>query len=145
MMRGAAGTAASFPLIGLLATFGSTVVAAYEAARRVRNLMNASGHGFNAAAGSLVGQELDKENETSATGYGNDLVVFSTVVYSAFAVFVVLFAPQIAALLMNEPGTVVQVVPFVRVAAVSVVRFGLNMTLSGTLETAADNNWTMYG
>jgi Na+-driven multidrug efflux pump len=102
--------------------------------------MNAPGRGFSMAASSLVGQELGRNDEQKADDYGKDLLRFSSVVYTALAVFVIVFAPQISTLFADDPETISQVVPFVRVAAVSALGYGLSETWTGVLKATKNNN-----
>lgn len=62
MIRRFAERAAYFPFFMLLATFGPTVVAAYEVSRRIRAMLNAPGWGFSISASSLVGQAIGKDD-----------------------------------------------------------------------------------
>lgn len=134
-----------FPLLALLAGIGPTVVASFEVARRVRNLLNAFGAGFSMSASSLVGQALGRSDEQSAMAFGDDSIAFSVVVYVLAAVLVFVFAPGIARLFSRHPETIARTTPFVRVASVSFVGLGLFRTYGGILKGAGDNRWTMYG
>lgn len=134
-----------FPLFAILAVFGPTVVAAFEVARRVRNLFGAFGSGFSMSASSLVGQELGRHDEAGADGYSRDTVRFSAVIYVAAAGVVFAFAAPISRLFADDPTVVSQTVPFIRIAAVSFVGYGLNRTFEGILKAAGDNRWSMYG
>lgn len=138
-------TFARFPLFAILATFGPTVVAAFEVGRRVRSLMGATGSGFKMAASGLVGQELGRGDESEAGGYATDVTRFSIAVYAVTALLVIVFARPIARLFANDPEAIVQTVPFVRVAAISFLAFGLSRTYSGILMAAGDNSWILYG
>jgi putative MATE family efflux protein len=134
-----------FPLFLLLAVFGPTVVAAFEAARRIRQLLGAFGAGFSLSASSVIGQELGRGEETMAERYSLDVIRLSGVVYLIAAAAVFALAPWIARLFAEDLGTVSQTVPFVRVAAISFLGYGLNQTFEGILKAAGDNRWSMYG
>lgn len=134
-----------FPLLALLAGIGPTIVASFEVARRVRNLLNAFGAGFSMSASSLVGQALGRSDEQSAMVFGYDSLAFSVVVYVLAGGLVVVFAPAIARLFSRHPETIARTTPFVRVASVSFVGLGLFRTYGGILKGAGDNRWTMYG
>jgi len=134
-----------FPVFAILAVFGPTVVAAFEAARRIRQLLGAFGAGFSISASSLVGQELGQGEERRAEVYGRDVIRFSGAVYVAAALVVFAFAPQLARLFAEDPSVVAETTPFVRVAAISFVGYGLTRTFQGILKAAGDNRWSMYG
>lgn len=137
--------AARFPLFALLAVFGPTVVAAFEIGRRVRNLMRATGNGFQMSASSVVGQALGRGDERAADRYARDTLRLSAVVYLGVGGLVFVFAGPIATIFTDDPSAIALTIPFVRVAAVSFVGIGLNYTYAGILQAAGDNRWTMYG
>lgn len=134
-----------FPVLGLLATIGPTVVASFEVARRVRNLLNAFGAGFSMSVSSLVGQALGRASESQAIGYGRDALVYSVVVYLTSATLVFLLAPDVARLFSRDSATVAATTPFVRIASVSFVGLGVFRTFEGILKGTGQNRWTMYG
>jgi putative MATE family efflux protein len=134
-----------FPLFAILAMFGPTVVAAFEVGRRIRALMGATGSGFKMAASGLVGQEIGRGDEAEAVGYGTDVTRFSIAVYVITALLVIVFARPLAGFFADNPSAIAQTVPFIRVAAVSFVAFGLSRTFSGILMAAGDNSWILYG
>lgn len=134
-----------FPLLALLAVIGPTVVASFEVARRVRNLLNAFGAGFSMSASSLVGQALGQSDEQSAVEFGRDALAFSVVVYVLAGVLVFVLAPIIARLFSQQPEMIARTTPFVRVASVSFVGLGLFRTYGGILKGSGDNRWSMYG
>ncbi|MBX0349257.1 MATE family efflux transporter [Haloarcula pellucida] len=134
-----------FPLLALLAMVGPTVVASFEVARRVRNLLNAFGAGFSMSASSLVGQALGRSDEQLAVDFGHDAVVFSTVVYVLSGVLVFALAPVVARFFSTNPETIARTTPFVRVASISFVGLGVFRTYEGILKGSGNNRWTMYG
>lgn len=134
-----------FPLLALLAMVGPAVVASFEVARRVRNLLNAFGAGFSMSASSLVGQALGESDEQLAVDFGRDTVVFSVVVYLLAGALVFALAPVVAGLFSSDPETVARTTPFVRVASASFVGLGIFRTYEGILKGSGDNRWTMYG
>lgn len=117
-----------FPVLALLATIGPTVVASFEVARRVRNLLNAFGAGFSMSVSSLVGQSLGRENERQAVGYGRDALVFSVVVYLISGILIFALAPDVARLFSRDSATIATTTPFVRIASVSFVGLGVFRT-----------------
>lgn len=136
---------ARFPLFAILAVFGPVTVAAFETARRIRTLMEATGNGFSMAASGLVGQELGRGDEFEAGQYARDVVRFSAVIYLVTAGLVVAFSQPLAHFFAEDPEAVSQTVPFIRIAALSFLGSGLAQTFSGILKGAGDNRWIMYG
>lgn len=136
---------ARFPLFALLALFGPTVVAAFEIARRIRSLMRATGNGFSMSASSLVGQELGRGDEPAADEYAGDVIRFSAIIYVAAALLVFALARPLAHFFGDDPGSIDQTVPFIRVAAISFVLLGMDYSFMGILKAAGDNQWSLYG
>lgn len=133
------------PLFAILATFGPTVVAAYEVARRVRNQMNAPGWGFSISASSLVGQALGADDEQGASAYAWDVITFSVIVYAVSAGLVIVLARPITLLFVREPAAVAVTVPFVAVSAASLFGLGIDSTVTGVLKATGDTRWPLYG
>lgn len=52
------------PFLAIVSVFGNGAVAAFEVARRLRELLNAPGWGFTLASRSLVGEELGNVTRT---------------------------------------------------------------------------------
>ncbi len=134
-----------FPLLGIAAVFGPSVVAAYEIARRVRSLVNSLSWGFSIASSSLVGRHLGGDDETVAASYGTEIIRLSLVSFAALAVLVVVLARPIARLFVTDPAVVALATTFVRVAAVSAIFLGLDMAAMGALRGAGDTRWPFYG
>jgi putative MATE family efflux protein len=136
---------AVFPLLSVAATFGPAVVAAFEVSRRVRSLSNAPNWGFSLATSSLVGRKLGRGDEESARAYAREILGLSTVVYVLTATLVFAFAEPIAGLFADSPGAMSWTVPFVRVAAVSLIGMGIDGTVTGVLRSSGDARWPFYG
>ncbi len=137
-------TAASFPLLAIVATFGDPVVAAYEIAKRIRGLLNTPGWGFSLASSSLVGQALGTGDEALADKYGHEIIRFAVAVYAIGAVVAFVFADPITRLFVNDPSNLSIAVPFVRVAALSVVFWGVSGAATGPLRASGDTRWPFY-
>jgi len=134
-----------FPLLALLAVVGPMVVAAFEVARRVRNVLNAFGAGFSMSVSSLVGQAIGRADERQAVDYGRDTLTFSLVVYALASAVVFALAPLVAQLFSTDSETVSRTTPFVRVASISFLGLGTFRTFEGILKGSGENRWTMYG
>ncbi|MFW6448984.1 MAG: MATE family efflux transporter [Halobacteriota archaeon] len=137
-------TAAQFPLLAILATFGDPVVAGYEIAKRVRGLLNTPGWGFSLASSSLVGQSLGVGDEEEADRYGWEIILFAVAVYAVGAVAAFVFAGPITRLFVEDPSNLPIAEPFVRVAALSVVFWGVSGAATGPLRASGDTRWPFY-
>jgi putative MATE family efflux protein len=127
-----------FPLLWIAASFGPVVVTAFEAARRVRTLINSVNWGLSLASSSLVGQHLGSGDEAEAGAYGASIIRLAFVVYLGVAGLVVLFAEPIAGLFVSGADAVAQTAAFVAVCAVSAVGQGVDGTATGALIGAGD-------
>jgi len=145
MGRSLARMAANFPLFALLAVFGPTVVAAFEVGRRIRSLMRSTGAGFSMAASSLVGQALGRDDELAADDYSRDSIRISAATYLVSVVLVLVFAGPLTHLFVDDPAVVSQTTPFIRIAAISFLGYGMDSTFTGILKAAGDNQWALYG
>lgn len=134
-----------FPLLAIAAVFGSVTVAAYEIARRIRDLINAPAWGFAIAASSLVGQHLGADQEGTAAAYGVEIVRLSLLTFVLLSVVVLLSARPIARVFVSDPKTITKAAPFIRVGAVATIGLGLDKTFTGALRGAGDTRWPFYG
>lgn len=127
-----------FPLLWIAATFGPAIVAAFEAGRRVRSLINGINWGLSLASSSLVGRHLGADEEEEAGAYGAAIVRLSLVLYVGLAVPVVLLAEPIAGLFVTGPDETAQAAVFVGVGAISSIGFGIDGAAAGALLGAGD-------
>lgn len=136
-----------FPLLAIVDTFGTSVVAAFVITQRVRGLMNTPGWGFSLASSSLVGQELGTDDERTAEAYGRDVIRFACAVYLVSAGIVFVLARPVALLFLGTPSD--PALPFavvlIRAACVAVVFQGLSRAATGPLRSSGDTRWPFYG
>lgn len=139
-------TGARFPLLAIIALFGSHVVAAYVISRQVWGLMNTPGWGFGLSASSLVGQSLGGGDEAGAEAYGHDIARISVVTYAIGSAVVFVFADPIVVQFVDDPtGETVDVaVALVRAAAIAVIARGIGGTYAGALDATGDTRWPFY-
>jgi len=137
--------AAQFPLLAIVALFGSDVVAAFVVARRVRDLLDTPGWGFSLASSSLVGQELGVGDEGDAETYAREVLRFGVAVYVLGAATVLAFAEQVGRLFVDDPAILPLVTTFIVVACVSVVFRGVSGGATGPLRASGDTRWPFYG
>lgn len=145
MGRNSVWTAARFPMLAIVALFGSHVVAAYVVARRIWGLMNTPGWGFGLAASSLVGQELGAENVRTAESYGREITLIAVGTYLVGAAVTMAFAPQVVGLFVapSDPAAPVAV-GLVYAACVAIVPQAVKGTVAGALDATGDTRWPFY-
>ena len=134
-----------FPLLAIAGTFGAVTVAAFEIARRIRDLINSLSWGTSIAASSLVGRHLGADDEAVATAYGSEIIQLAVVAFTLLALVVVAFARPIAGLFTADPATIERTVPFVRIGAVASIALGVDRSTTGVLRGAGDTRWPFYG
>lgn len=144
IFRRSARRVARFPLITIIASFGTPVIAAYGISRRAYSMMRTPNWGFSLAASSLVGQELGADNEREAERYGWDVARFAVVVYITTALVVLIFTRPIALLFTRDPTVVAHAVPFIRILSVGAVLYGIDGVSTGILRAGGDTRWPMY-
>ena len=139
-------TVAEFPMLVIVALFGSEVVAAYVIARRIWGLMNTPGWGFGLASSSLVGRELGSGHEETAEAYGREIVRFAVAVYVVSAGIVFVLAEPIVLAFVEDAST--EVVPIavslVTAACAAIVLQGVSGAAAGPLDASGDTNWPFY-
>lgn len=139
-------TGARFPLLAIIALFGSHVLAAYVISRQIWGLMNTPGWGFGLSASSLVGQSLGAGDERSAEAYAREITLIATVTYTIGAIIVFVFATPIVVQFVDDPtgGTVTVAVALTRAAAVAVIARAVGGTYAGALDATGDTRWPFY-
>jgi putative MATE family efflux protein len=132
-------TAAEFPMLAILSTFGTSTVAAFVIARRIWGVMNTPGWGFGLASSSLSGQALGQAKETLAEAYGRDIIRFSVATYAVSAVIVAVFAERLVLVFTGGPGPEVPIaVNLIYAACVAVLFQGVSGAAIGPLDASGD-------
>ena len=132
-------TGAEFPMLAILASFGTSTVAAFVIARRIWGVMNTPGWGFGLASSSLSGQALGQAKEELAEAYGRDIIRFAVAVYAVSAVLVAVFAEQLVLTFTGGPGPEVPIaVNLLYAACVAVLFQGVSGAAIGPLDASGD-------
>ncbi|WP_435143636.1 MATE family efflux transporter [Halobaculum sp. P14] len=133
-------TAAEFPMLGILAIFGTNTVASFVIARRIWGVMNTPGWGFGLASSSLVGQALGRGDEEEAEAYGRDIIRFAVAVYLVSAALIAVFADELVVLFMggSSSAAVPLATNLVYAACVAVVFQGVSGASIGPLDASGD-------
>lgn len=140
-------TLGEFPLLAIVDIFGTTVVAAFVIAKRVRRLMDTPGWGFGLASSSLVGQQLGVGDERSAEAYGREIIRFAVAVYLVSAAIVAVFAEPIALAFVGDPAdpSLPIAVTLIYAACIGVIFRGVSSAATGPLRASGDTRWPFYG
>jgi Na+-driven multidrug efflux pump len=135
-------TAAEFPMLAILDTFGTDTVSAFVIARRIWGIMNTPGWGFGLASSSLTGQALGQGKEELAEAYGRDIIRFSVATYAVSAVITAIFAEQVVLIFVDDPvgsARVVEIsVNLIYAACVAVLFRGISGSSIGPLDASGD-------
>ena len=144
--RRAVWTGARFPLLAVIALFGSHVVAAYVISRQIWGLINTPGWGFGLSASSLVGQSIGEGEEGIAEKYAHEITQISVVTYTIGALVVFTFADPIVVQFVDDPTgeTAPVAAALTRAAAIAVIARGVGGTYAGALDATGDTRWPFY-
>lgn len=75
---------------------------------------------------------------------GADILRFSTACYVALAALVIVFAPSLAHLFVDDPTAVARSTMFIRIGALAAVGLGIDGSATGVLRGGGDTSWTFY-
>ncbi len=132
-------TVAEFPMLAILATFGTSTVAAFVIARRIWGVMNTPGWGFGLASSSLSGQALGQAKEDLAEAYGRDIIRFSVATYAVSATIIAIFANRLVLVFTGGPGPEVPIaVNLIYAACIAVLFQGVSGAAIGPLDASGD-------
>jgi putative MATE family efflux protein len=132
-----------FPLLYVLATLGTEVVAAYAIARQIMLLAMMPSWGFSTAASTLVGQQMGTESPRAALAACWQTVRISLSTQLLIAGTLAVFAPRLA-MLFDSPA-IELTAQFIRVFAIAIAGFSLERALRGGLRGIGDTRWPFYG
>jgi len=139
-------TVGAFPMLAIVDLFGTTVVAAFIVAQRVRDLLQTPGWGFGLAASSLVGQQLGTGDEGLAERYGREIIRFGIAVYLLLAIVGFIFAEPIAIAFIGDAAdpAIPVAVTLIYAACIGNVFAGIARVSAGPLEAAGDTRIPFY-
>ncbi len=129
---------AQIVLVGLVAGFGDTALAAYALTRRMEMFANLGSQGLGQASGVMVGQNLGagkperaKQTVLWATGY-------VALVKSIFGVIVYAFPLLFLSIFNNEPELLSVAALWLRIQVVGYVALGVGQVAMQSFNTAGD-------
>lgn len=133
--------------IGLLlftrtvSSLGTSVFAAHQICAQIHNLSLMTGQAFGISATTLAGQELGKGNRGMAYVYAKDTQRIGSAVVTVIAIFMALFARQLAGLFTTEvPVIDLCVIPLYIIALLQPFQSS-NLILIGALKGAGDTRY----
>jgi putative MATE family efflux protein len=125
------------------ARYGTSAVAAYFIGVRILALSFLPGHGFAAAAATLVGQHLGGRAPALAEHSAWEASRLAVSMMSAAGLVIFLAARPIARAFVDDPDVVEAAVSFIRVLAAAQPLMAIDFTLGGALRGAGDTRFPL--
>lgn len=132
-----------FPFLWVLATLGTSVVAAYAVSQRIIRLARLPSGGIGTATSTLVGQELGAGREEEAETFGWQITWLSVILQGSGAIIIILTAPILIDLF--DLGAARLGVVFVWVFGIGVFAQSIERVMRGSLQAAGDTTFPLYG
>lgn len=130
--------------VSIIASFGTTALAAHQIGLRVESLSYMPGFGFAVAATALVGQNLGAKNPKKAEESGWEAAKLCALLMGAVGLFMIVFPKQMAHLFVADPEVVDLAAWYLRIVAVSEPPLALIFTLAGGLRGAGETRSPLY-
>jgi putative MATE family efflux protein len=127
----------------LITGFGTAAAAAHTISLRAVDIAQVPGFALGTAGTAVVGQSLGAGRPDLAERTGRETRNWSLVAMVGLAVVVLLFAPQIVALFVNDPAVIDVGSRCLRVFAIAFPMMGMGTALSGTLRGAGDVRYVL--
>ena len=128
----------------IITSFGTASIAAHQIGMRIQSFSFMPGFGFSMAATALVGQNLGARNPEKAEKSGWTACKFAILFMTIGAIFIFLFARQIAVIFVSESGVIDKAVVFIRILAFGEPAIAIHFTIAGALRGAGDTKWPLY-
>ena len=122
----------------LMASFGTTAVAAHGLLRRVEQMLLLPGTALGAGGGVLVGQNLGADQPQRAERSGWLVVMMVEVFVSIASVGILIWAEEVIGIFTTEPELLEVGGAFLRIAIVGYLMTGFSLTLQQCLTGAGD-------
>jgi len=128
----------------LVATFGSTVVAAFGVGLRVTTFVLIPAMGFSMATSTLVSQNIGAGKIDRAERTNKIATLLSFLALQAFGLLMVLFARPVATLFLPDGGEPVAIAAtYLRIVGSTFGCIGLQQVITGTFRGAGDTTAAM--
>ncbi|KYK28137.1 MAG: MATE family efflux transporter [Theionarchaea archaeon] len=128
----------------IITSFGTESIAAHQIGLRVQSFSFMPGFGFAIAATALVGQNLGAKNPKEAEKSGWEACRLAIFLMVGIAVFIFIFARNIAGIFVSEESVIDKAVIFIRILAFGEPAIAIHFTIGGALRGAGDTKWPLY-
>lgn len=128
----------------IITTFGTECIAAHQIGMRIQSFSFMPGFGFAIAATALVGQNLGAKKPDEAEKSGWEACRLAVLFMVGVAVFIFVFAADIARVFVNEKEVVDMAVISIRILAFAEPAIAVHFTIAGALRGAGDTKWPLY-
>ncbi len=133
-----AGTMVLYAFLGRLGAESVTAMAAYANGIRLEAVIFLPGFALNMAAAVLVGQSLGAGDVDRARRYGWRMAGLGALTLSVISAFLFGFAPELAALLSDDPGVWRETIRYLRINLAVVPFMIFSIVLGGAMQGAGD-------
>jgi putative MATE family efflux protein len=130
--------------VSIIASFGTTALAAHQIGLRVESLSYMPGFGFAVAATALVGQNLGAKNPKKAEESGWEAAKMCALLMGTVGLFMIVFPRHMAHLFVADPEVVELAAWYLRIVALSEPPLALIFTLAGGLRGAGETRSPLY-
>ena len=108
-------------MVGIIAPFGDSALAAFAMTRRAENVVNHGSRGFGRAAGALAGQNLGAGQKPQAVRSVQWALVYSGVGSAAIAICFILFPGAVTSFFSNDAEFVSTAATWLRILAIGYI------------------------
>ena len=128
----------------IITSFGTESIAAHQIGMRIQSFSFMPGLGFAIAATALVGQNLGAKKPDEAERSGWESCKMAILLMIVAAVFIFIFARDIAGVFVTEEEVINKAVIFIRILAFGEPAIAIHFTIGGALRGAGDTKWPLY-
>ena len=128
----------------IITSFGTESIAAHQIGIRIQSFSFMPGLGFAIAATALVGQNLGAKKPDEAERSGWESCKLAILLMIVAAVFIFVFARDIAGIFVTEEEVINKAVIFIRILAFGEPAIAIHFTIGGALRGAGDTKWPLY-
>ena len=127
----------------LITAYGTAATAAYTISLRAVDIAQVPGFALGTAGTAVVGQSLGAGRPDLAVRTGKETRKWALITMVGLAVVVLVFAPQIVGLFVDDPAVIDIGSRCLRVFALAFPMMGMGTALSGTLRGAGDVRYVL--
>ena len=128
----------------IVAQYGTTAYAAYGIGIQILAFSFVIGFGFSMAGASLVGQHMGADDNTQAKRSAWSGMRLSIGFMTIFGAFIILFANEIVAFLINDPEVIRLTVIFIWIMGSLQPLMAIEFSLGGALRGAGDTKSPLF-